>query len=385
MALCPELNLRAFLQCSEHFLRLRYTRFSPNSLTSSILVNALSPSTPSSCRLNARKKIRRTRWRISPTSCNHLTPFRGLMPCMRAGEFFFKMVTYRIREKLNEKWLEGTDTGTGALRCTPRDGFAITGPSSFEASQTAINQTQGVHGNNFVPNDNFTDIDRDFPGQPPHYLGIASTPNVFLPTPNYGFHVPNTVGLQMDGSFLEPSVPVFDPRNTQGHGINSIVPCSPYMSNYAASGYLLPFQVSMDDLTINAPFMPNHQGVGDISDWASLEGFDNTIMDNSMFPNTMAMEANILQQPVSSIPQASPAPVTQAAASQFQCNYCQKTFKRDADRIRHENSKHLNIAGAHICQVTGCPKSQGRGYTRSDKLTEHMWKKHGNLGYTKRT
>jgi hypothetical protein len=33
----------------------------------------------------------------------------------------------------------------------------------------------------------------------------------------------------------------------------------------------------------------------------------------------------------------------------------------------------------------GCNKSEGVGYTRKDKLTEHLWKKHGNLGYVKRT
>jgi hypothetical protein len=28
----------------------------------------------------------------------------------------------------------------------------------------------------------------------------------------------------------------------------------------------------------------------------------------------------------------------------------------------------------------GCIKNQGAGYSRQDKLTENLWKKHGNLG-----
>jgi hypothetical protein len=69
------------------------------------------------------------------------------------------------------------------------------------------------------------------------------------------------------------------------------------------------------------------------------------------------------------------------------CNQfgCLVTFKRDPDRARHGINQTL-----HLRPVFGCNKSQGRGYTRKDKLTEHMWKKHmwkkhGNLGYVKRT
>ncbi|PMD27002.1 hypothetical protein NA56DRAFT_725824 [Hyaloscypha hepaticicola] len=65
---------------------------------------------------------------------------------------------------------------------------------------------------------------------------------------------------------------------------------------------------------------------------------------------------------------------------------CSVTFKRDADRIRHERAVHkVNQQILHLCAVPGCPKGQGAGYSRADKLTEHMWKKHGNLGFVKRT
>jgi hypothetical protein len=64
---------------------------------------------------------------------------------------------------------------------------------------------------------------------------------------------------------------------------------------------------------------------------------------------------------------------------------CFATFKRDPDRIRHEAAVHGINKATYLCHVVGCNKSQGVGYTRKDKLTEHLWKKHGNLGYVKRT
>jgi hypothetical protein len=63
---------------------------------------------------------------------------------------------------------------------------------------------------------------------------------------------------------------------------------------------------------------------------------------------------------------------------------CFATFKRDPDRIRHEAAVHGINKATYLCHVVGCNKSQGVGYTRKDKLTEHLWKKHGNLGYVKR-
>lgn len=62
---------------------------------------------------------------------------------------------------------------------------------------------------------------------------------------------------------------------------------------------------------------------------------------------------------------------------------CTRSFKRSSDRIRHENSIHASATGLHICPIPGCRKSQDGGYSRRDKLTEHLWKKHADLGYTK--
>ncbi len=66
---------------------------------------------------------------------------------------------------------------------------------------------------------------------------------------------------------------------------------------------------------------------------------------------------------------------------------CSATFKREPDCLRHEAAVHgINqLLQLYLCPVIGCSKSQGIGYTCKDKLTEHLWKKHGNLGYVKRT
>jgi len=78
------------------------------------------------------------------------------------------------------------------------------------------------------------------------------------------------------------------------------------------------------------------------------------------------------------------APPTQGPFACTQLN-CFSTFIRDKDRARRESSVHGIGRPLYLCQVPGCIKSIGAGYTRKDKLTEHMWKKHGNLGHVKRT
>ncbi|KAH8749808.1 hypothetical protein BGZ57DRAFT_1010450 [Hyaloscypha finlandica] len=81
-----------------------------------------------------------------------------------------------------------------------------------------------------------------------------------------------------------------------------------------------------------------------------------------------------------------PAPQQPLPPQRFPCTLlgCTKSFKRHSDRIRHQNTVHMARQGLHLCPVAGCPKSHGAGFKRSDKLTEHLWKKHGDRGYTKR-
>ena len=77
------------------------------------------------------------------------------------------------------------------------------------------------------------------------------------------------------------------------------------------------------------------------------------------------------------------SPVQTQIASRFQCGQCNQAFKRDGDRSRHERSIHRANYGLFVCPITGCPRSQGVGYSRADKVTAHLWKKHGDLGYVK--
>lgn len=62
---------------------------------------------------------------------------------------------------------------------------------------------------------------------------------------------------------------------------------------------------------------------------------------------------------------------------------CSVTFKRNSDRVRHEVAIHGINQAFHLCPLHDCVKSRGSGYSRKDKLTEHMWKKHANLGFAK--
>lgn len=69
--------------------------------------------------------------------------------------------------------------------------------------------------------------------------------------------------------------------------------------------------------------------------------------------------------------------------NRLKCPNCMITFGRDADRIRHNSTVHGINRRTHLCPVPGCEKSQGRGYSRPDKVKEHLWRKHGDLGYVK--
>ncbi|PMD41694.1 hypothetical protein L207DRAFT_528299 [Hyaloscypha variabilis F] len=95
--------------------------------------------------------------------------------------------------------------------------------------------------------------------------------------------------------------------------------------------------------------------------------------------------------PNSTLPTVSASPMQDALPStdqypSIQCTQptCTATFKREADRIRHHAAVHGTNHGLHLCSIPGCVKAQGRGYSRADKVTEHLWKKHGDLGYVKR-
>lgn len=106
---------------------------------------------------------------------------------------------------------------------------------------------------------------------------------------------------------------------------------------------------------------------------------------NSFIPstNTIQVTSSSLSLPG---PAAHPPPHAHQTARDrpFRCNVagCNKRFKRQFELTRHANT-HRGATGIHLCPIFGCSKSYGSGYSRPDKVTEHLWKKHANLGYTK--
>jgi hypothetical protein len=68
---------------------------------------------------------------------------------------------------------------------------------------------------------------------------------------------------------------------------------------------------------------------------------------------------------------------------------CGRTFIR-FDKLRyHQRVRHTNLPASvqrrefieHRCTIKDCPKNKIGGYSRKDKLVEHMWRKHAELGY----
>jgi hypothetical protein len=68
---------------------------------------------------------------------------------------------------------------------------------------------------------------------------------------------------------------------------------------------------------------------------------------------------------------------------------CGRTFIR-FDKLRdHQRVRHTNLPASvqrrefieHRCTIKDCPKNKIGGYSRKDKLVEHTWRKHAELGY----
>ncbi|KAE8447271.1 hypothetical protein EG329_010965 [Mollisiaceae sp. DMI_Dod_QoI] len=78
---------------------------------------------------------------------------------------------------------------------------------------------------------------------------------------------------------------------------------------------------------------------------------------------------------------AAPTAPTSTLAHIHRCTFgsCNKSFKRNSCRHRHEQQTHRNAQAIYTCMVAGCSAR----YKRADKLTEHMWKKHADLGHRK--
>lgn len=145
--------------------------------------------------------------------------------------------------------------------------------------------------------------------------------------------------------------------------------------NSASSTINLTQGLDVSTLNQHRPLGPGFDVGGSMLD--PLQGFNNfmPIFDQpaQIMPSPFSLTPIMLQQqtPMGAIP-----------CMQYGCTV---TFKRVTDLVRHEAAVHGINKGVHLCHVAGCNKSQGVGYTRKDKLTEHLWKKHANLGFVKRT
>ncbi|KAH8686119.1 hypothetical protein BGZ60DRAFT_396917 [Tricladium varicosporioides] len=84
------------------------------------------------------------------------------------------------------------------------------------------------------------------------------------------------------------------------------------------------------------------------------------------------------------VPTRAPAATPTRPMHLHRCNFltCTRRFKRPSDLARHQYTVHFNIQ-RHLCPIVDCPKAGGKGYSRADKVTEHLWRKHGGLGYIK--
>ncbi|PVH81770.1 hypothetical protein DL98DRAFT_514430 [Cadophora sp. DSE1049] len=141
------------------------------------------------------------------------------------------------------------------------------------------------------------------------------------------------------------------------------------------------------------------QGPGHIGNYGTqgFQGFQtlykSNLSNDHLVPNYQAPPAlpgYLTNPPYPAVPIAAPAaPAVTANAAiqgQFTCTLpnCLVAFYRDTDRIRHESSVHGVNRPLYLCPIPGCIKGHGAGYTRRDKLTEHMWKKHAALGFVRR-
>ncbi len=214
---------------------------------------------------------------------------------------------------------------------TPLDHLQGDFHSSLNAPVPYGSNYEGHVGSTIVPHNNHTSI--------PGVIAPQLAPSIGAQQTVFDSYPPMLVG---DGAW-------FGSQATNMMGSRPAFPVQQYL------GQLQPSDSSLFDASI-----PVVAGSG----WSP--------QDNSMF-NMDYIDVNIMQQSLD-------GPVPGISCTFQPCNM---VFTRVSDRIRHEYTVHFKLLGLHLCPIAGCSKSHGKGYSRSDKVTEHLWKKHGNLGYMK--
>jgi hypothetical protein len=87
--------------------------------------------------------------------------------------------------------------------------------------------------------------------------------------------------------------------------------------------------------------------------------------------------ANAPTGPMAAI-QGPPVVAQPALYQRIPCTLCVRTFGRQSDLTRHMTSVHnVGPQVLHFCTVLGCPKSIGAGFSRKDKVAEHLRRVHG--------
>lgn len=88
----------------------------------------------------------------------------------------------------------------------------------------------------------------------------------------------------------------------------------------------------------------------------------------------------ISSNPSSGVPRDRP----NNAHSRHRCpqKECPFAVGRKSEVERHYRNAHCGRY-SYTCDVYGCENNKGRGYSRIDKLREHQWKRHANLGFRK--
>jgi hypothetical protein len=262
--------------------------------------------------------------------------------------------------------------GSNSSPWTPLDSFPIAGDVSASLSPPPV-QTPSVYHLNFPA------------------LGSGVTdPNDSGPSTFEPLNDINPVSWQFDTAPESFEVSNFDSQPDSGSSQESLRwnPCSFEES------------LAMGDIAFNSgitePFYtPLPQGFPGLDNPSQAITYEDQLPSGSSdfeiaqaplsFPHP---DANLPQAPSAHLPlppNQSTRSVRPLANPGIACSHttCPKRFTRDADRIRHENQVHRNQPGLHVCPIIGCPKSQGKGYSRADKVVEHLWKKHGDLGFVK--
>jgi hypothetical protein len=198
-----------------------------------------------------------------------------------------------------------------------------------------------------------------------HYHDGMNTTNTFTNSSHPTSHLNNTRVRLPGGS-------AYHVNHGYLPGANSVMVHAPFMQY--GNNNILPWNA------VPMPVVSYNQGQQDQfmfpqDNMAPGDNFQNF----GAAPNMMAhpAAANVFPAGPMAPIQAPPAAIQAAPHQRAQCTICLRSLSRRSDLNRHMNSVHnVGPQVLHLCTVPGCPKSFGAGYSRKDKVTEHLKKVH---------